>query len=276
MKLDIFHSIELMTEVVYTKNSNALLIIGMGGVGKTETTLQTISKLQNSDTENNRNYVRLTSNITAPALYEFLFVNRHKLIVIDDCDNVLKDPVSISLLKNVMDTRTHRIVQWNVKGRNYYTPPPNFTDEQMQDAYEMSLDSEGGGIPRLPKFFEFQGSIIVISNIKLEKFKDKALLTRVSTLNVNLNREQLEKRLLEISDNFSSDIPQEERLIVLQHMFHVIDNYEVKQEVSIRTFRHALGVYSTHNGKTQEINGQTYEIWKLLINTFLTTDIVDD
>lgn len=272
-KLDVFDSIELMTEVVYSGKSNGLLVIGMGGVGKTETIMRKTKRLA---TTNDKQIFRITSSMTAPALYQKLFENRNNLIIVDDCDDMIKDLKCISLLKNAMDTSVNRYVQWNAKTGGYYNPYDlngvQMSEEEMQDLYDATIDSK---VVSLPNCFEFRGQIIIISNITLEKFKDKALLTRVSSINVNLNREQLKKRLYDISENFDTNLSMDEFNKVLDYMFYVVDNFNVPQEVNIRTFKHSLAIYETHQNKTNTIEGKEYETWKLLINEVLAKETID-
>lgn len=264
-KLGVFSTIEYMTEVVYERNSNGLLIIGMGGVGKTETVIRKVSELCNT---NGREFVRLTTNTTAPALYQFLFVNRDKLIIIDDCDSALKEDKCIALLKNAMDTSRTRVIQWHAKGNMYYTPTKGMTDAEMNDNFEIANT--------LPNEFVFSGQIILISNILLHKFKDKALLTRSSTINVMLSRKELKERLIEILSNFDTTLSETEYNEVLDYMFMVVDNHEVKQEVNIRTFKHSIGIFDTHKGKKANVGGTEYDVWKLLINSVLNTETIDE
>ena len=83
---------------------------------------------------------------TPKALYGTLWEHRDKTIIFDDCDSVLKDAVSLNLLKGALDSYDKRTISWLQKG---------FIEDN------------------LPNSFEFQGNIIFISNMSSDKLDQK-------------------------------------------------------------------------------------------------------
>jgi hypothetical protein len=112
--------------------------------------------------------------VTPINLYKALYRNRfeNSLLVFDDCDSVLEDAKSINLLKHALDTTPVRHV-------SYYSDAQSLTDDDI------------------PQTFEFQGTIIVISNIDFHgtvaRGKSKivphlqALITRALVLDLKLH-----------------------------------------------------------------------------------------
>lgn len=158
-----FHKIELLTETILQKNSNALLICGRGGIGKTYTIRKTLAdnKLVESV-----DYVMYTGDATPKALYETFYENNGKIIVFDDCDAFLKDKKAINILKGALDTGDKRIISW-------------------------LISSKSGN---LPTSFEFNGRVIFISNLALEEI-DSNLRTRITLYELKLSNIDVLRRM---------------------------------------------------------------------------------
>jgi hypothetical protein len=125
-------------------------------------------------------YLKHTGHITASALYNVLYNNRHpgNILLIDDSDNVLYAEESISLLKSALDSSDERVVMWTISGSR--------TDD-------------------LPLSFEFKGSVIFITNTNFEVLAKsnaktaphiEAILDRC--LYLNLMIETLREKLVRI------------------------------------------------------------------------------
>jgi hypothetical protein len=82
-----------------------LMLLGSPGLGKTEALAHTIG---------NRPCSRLDSRVTPLALFQELYAARDgMMMVIDDVDGLLNDPLSRSLLKSACDTSERRRVSWH-------------------------------------------------------------------------------------------------------------------------------------------------------------------
>ena len=98
---------------------------------------------------------------TAKGLYRELFWNKDSVIVFDDTDSILKDPVALNLLKGALDSYDKRIISWNA---------------------DMKDDD-------LPRSFQFNGRVIFISNLKRAQM-DAALKTRAYVVDLAMNLQQ--------------------------------------------------------------------------------------
>jgi hypothetical protein len=127
-----------------------LIVSGPPGVGKSfevEQTLRNtmvIGKLSSKTNVVSR-YKMVSGHITSAGLYELLYDYSHKgdVIVLDDCDRVWRDETSLNLLKAALDSSNARTISWMIS--------------------DMKRNNE------IPKSFNYEGSLIVISNLNFEK-----------------------------------------------------------------------------------------------------------
>jgi hypothetical protein len=103
-------------------------------------------------------------------LYRTLFENNKSIIVFDDCDAVLKDPVALNILKGALDSYGKRIISWNADMRD---------DD-------------------LPKSFNFEGRVIFISNMNQDKI-DQAIRSRSMMIDLSMTTNQKIDRMEHIS-----------------------------------------------------------------------------
>jgi hypothetical protein len=117
----------------------SLIISGAAGVGKSTTVRKTIESL-------NVLAKHVTGKITPVGLFKLLWETREEgsVLVFDDADSVFDDDTSIDLLKAATDSTDTRMVSWH-------------SNRTMQDE-----DGED-----IPNDFEYNGSIIFISNIDI-------------------------------------------------------------------------------------------------------------
>ena len=108
---------------------------------------------------------------SAIGLYQLLYryADPGSVLVLDDCDSILWDEVSLNLLKAALDSSSKRMISWNTESS--------------------ALRREG-----VPEKFEFCGSVIFITNLKFDnvkkgKLKDhlEAILSRCHYLDLTLD-----------------------------------------------------------------------------------------
>jgi len=127
--------------------NKSLIISGPAGVGKSHTVTQVLDKLEDQTLGTFvKGYVRPTG------LYKMLYENRFKkcVVVFDDADSIFMDDVSLNLLKAACDMSRTRRLSW-------------LSESKMED-------EEG---ERLPRSFEFEGSIIFITNYDFDLLIEK-------------------------------------------------------------------------------------------------------
>lgn len=166
-------------------------------------------------------YEVVSGGISPIGLYQKLYFNRSKdqVLVFDDCDAVLFEEESLNLLKAALNSGDRRRINWNKESRVL----------QVED---------------IPDSFDFEASIIFLSNIDFERTINKgsriaahleAIMSRCHYLDLEIG--SLRDKLLRIkqivrdgmltSYNFSN---QEEQQVV----DFVFDNAEFLREVSLR------------------------------------------
>lgn len=131
-----FAAMELITESAVAGDVRALVVSGPPGLGKSFG-ISKILERENPYHTIVRGYVRPTG------LYKILYEYRQpgSVVVFDDADSIFSDEASLNLLKTACDTTKKRVLSW-------------LSETKMED--------EGGD--RLPTSFEFEGSIVFITN----------------------------------------------------------------------------------------------------------------
>lgn len=134
-----FSAMDLMTESTCFGQNRSLIISGPAGLGKSYGVMKTLEEAER------RGYVPVVIKgyIRPTGLYKLLYENRFKkcIVVFDDADSIFGDDVCLNLLKAACDMTETRRLHW-------------LTETRMEDE-----DGE-----RLPRSFEFEGSIIFITN----------------------------------------------------------------------------------------------------------------
>lgn len=182
-----FGFVEKLVNMVATGVQPSAVITGEGGLGKTFTVTKTLAENGYKDISdladfqvgsiiNTRKcFTTVKGFSTAKGLYRTLFENNKSIIVFDDCDAVLKDPIALNLLKGALDSYGKRIISWNADMR----------DED------------------LPRSFEFTGRVIFISNMDQDKI-DQAIRSRSMMIDLSMSLDQKIERMEYIakSDEF--------------------------------------------------------------------------
>jgi hypothetical protein len=194
----------------------SVVVSGPGGLGKSHTVtaalreagLKDISVLDDlpigAPVPKNA-FVVIKGYSTPKGLYRTLYENRHSVIVFDDCDSVLKDAISLNLLKAALDSYSKRIISWRA----------DIKDED------------------LPTSFEFKGRVVFISNMTTNQL-DQAILSRSMSVDVSMTKEQKVERmryLLE-QDSFMPDFDKEHKVEAVDLISSVVDSVK---ELSLRT-----------------------------------------
>jgi len=169
--------------------ANALFISGRGGVGKTFTVEELLKNMGKRD---NVDYFKNSGSATAAGLYTTLYRYRDKIVFFDDSDDALKDQEARNIFKAATDTKAVRKLVWNKMGKNVVEPDDEMTDEEILDQ----------GL--IPRYFEFTGKIIFISNLSLDKLDpDGAIRTRAFLVDVN----PTDAEVYDFMDKIVGDMP---------------------------------------------------------------------
>lgn len=197
----------------------SLIITGEGGIGKTYTVMDQIKNLGLIKGEN---YHVIKGFSTTKGLYETLYYNREKLIIFDDCDEVLLNDNARNILKGALDSYDERIVSW-IKSIN-----------SMSDC---------------PDEFTFEGRIIFISNLRRDRMH-QALLSRATAIDVSMNLDEKISRMRNILPHIDQHIDMEtkERALSL-----LDENKHACSDVNFRTLKKISSIFASKEENSDEI-----------------------
>jgi len=212
-----FGFVEKLVTMVATGVQPSAVITGEGGLGKTFTVTKTlaahgykdISELAEfqvgSVINTSKCFMMVKGYSTAKGLYRTLFENQKSVIVFDDCDAVLKDPVALNLLKGALDSYGKRIISWNA---------------------DMKDDD-------LPRSFNFEGRVIFISNMDQDRI-DQAIRSRSMMIDLSMTFDQKIDRMEYIakSDEF---LPEYDATIKADALALIRKVGKEAKEISLRT-----------------------------------------
>lgn len=212
-----FSFVEKLVNMVASGIQPSAVITGEGGLGKTYTVTKTLEANGYKDISdladfqvgtiiNTRKcFTMVKGYSTAKGLYRTLFENNKSIIVFDDCDAVLKDPVALNLLKGALDSYGKRIISWNADMRD---------DD-------------------LPRSFNFEGRVIFISNMDQDRI-DQAIRSRSMMIDLSMSPEQKIDRMEYIakSDEFMPEFELSHKMDALALIREVAND---AKEISLRT-----------------------------------------
>jgi hypothetical protein len=208
--------------------ANAIFIAGRGGVGKTHTTEKVLADLGLRD---GQGYFKNTGSTTAAGMYSLLFRYKNDIILFDDSDDAFKDQESRNLLKAATDTKKIRKLVWNKMGKNVVDPEEDMTDEEMLDQ----------GL--IPRYFEFTGKIIFITNLKMDKLDpDGALRTRAYIIDIDPTESEIYDFMdqivekMELEDGLTLDLTERKKVVEL------LRKGKSKQEPNLRKLSRGLNM----------------------------------
>ena len=207
--------------MVADRTSASLLVTGEGGLGKTYTVNKALKDagLQNTgdmigfgsddtlmEEQSKKVYTVVKGYSTAKGLYRTLYENRNRIVIFDDCDSVLRDPVALNLLKGALDSYDKRVISWNAE---------SFGDDD------------------LPRSFEFKGGVIFISNLPIFKI-DQAVRSRAICVDLSMTITQKIERMGAIiqGDEFLPDYTMDTKKEALKLLDKMKDE---SKEISFRT-----------------------------------------
>lgn len=200
-----------------------LVVSGPPGIGKSYGVEKQLDVANMFRTINGRDpkYEIVTGGVSSIGLYQKLYHNRNpeQVLVFDDCDGILFDEESLSLLKGALNSGDKRRICWNKESR--------------------VLVSDD-----IPESFDFEASIIFLSNVDFEGSINKksriaahleAIMSRCHYLDLEISstRDKLLRIKQIIRDgmltpfNFS---PAEEQAV----LDFVLNNAEHLRELSLR------------------------------------------
>ena len=228
-EFDINQRFGFVTDLVTMVASGATpsaVITGEGGLGKTFTVIQAlraaglkdISEVEVGAVVPPKSTYRVVKGFSTPkGLYRILFENQNSIIVFDDCDSVLKNDDACNILKGALDSFDKRIITWN-----------------------SSRDEED-----LPRFFQFKGGIVFISNMQMNKV-EQSIRSRAMCVDLEMTTSQKIERMEVImkSPDFLPDVREAVKFSALSLINELKDR---SKEVSLRTLIKTARIANTGN-----------------------------
>ena len=212
-----FSFVEKLISMVASGVQPSAVITGQGGLGKTYTVTKTLVNAGYKDAstladfqvgqvvQRSKLFVTIKGYSTAKGLFRTLFENNGSVIVFDDCDSVLKDPVALNLLKGALDSYGKRIISWNA-------------DMKDED---------------LPRSFDFTGKVVFISN-KAQNEIDQAIRSRSMMIDLAMTLDQKIDRMDFISKS-AEFMPEYSTEVKTDAMNLIRELKDDAKEISLRT-----------------------------------------
>lgn len=220
---------ELIKVVLTTSQHNGLILHGEGGIGKSVLTLNEVKKeLKAEEWEYSNGYT------TPLALYDFLYKNRNKRVVIlDDVEGVFDNHISLSILKGALwDSDGKRIVQYR---------------------------STSSKTSTLPDAFIITAKILVLCN-KIPHRDDvstRAMMSRTISYELNFNyAEKLDICEQFIMNDATLSHDERARIIVLLET----ETSEATKDFNFRTLRRAIAFIKYDPSKASTLFRATTEV----------------
>ena len=208
--------------------SNALFVAGRGGIGKTYTVEKVLGSMGLSDGEG---YFKNTGTASAAGIYSLLFKYQNDIVFFDDSDDALKDQESRNMFKAATDTKKVRKLVWNKMGKNVVEP------DEYEDPQELIDDG------KIPRFFEFTGKVIFISNLKMDKLDpDGALRTRAFMIEIDPTDAEIYDFMETIVDKIKLDGDLHLDLASRKRTVDLLRKGKSKQTANLRKLSRALNM----------------------------------
>ena len=241
-----FNAMRLGLKSVLNQGINGMIISGAAGIGKSQLVIDVFDAAVYQD-PNRYSYKIVKGNITSAfQLYQLLYENKESgnVLVLDDCDNVLHDITCLNLLKAALETGSNRrVITYRSR------------------AIEQSA---------VPEEFEFEGSVVFISNQNFQKIIDKndsklsqhftALTDRTFYMDLLLHtRKEVFCRIkqMTLEGGLLDDFHFSDEMVA-QFLFWLNDHKDQVRSLSLRTMLHIAELYMNEP-----------EEWKELASAFL-------
>jgi hypothetical protein len=199
-----FSNLERLTKMVGKGIQPSLVITGSAGTGKTFLVKDTLTKM---GLKESNEFVHFKGRATAAGLFVTLYDNCDKIIVLDDCDSVFKDPDAVNMLKAALDS-------YDTRNISYITSKP------LKDQFGTHL----------PRSFEFTGKIILDQSTL-----DEAIRSRSFVSDISMTTEQMFMRIEGLMEKMEDKIPTKAKQQAMTIMKELHEKYD-GISVNLRSF----------------------------------------
>jgi hypothetical protein len=173
--------------------------------------------------------------LSVAAIYDLLFKNRNRILILDDFDTPLQNEDTINMLKAITDSYERRIL--------------SISREKL-----MSSGQQSGS--ETPTKFEYRGKLIIITNI-LKKDINRALLSRAPAFEVHFSSKEIMEALEKLLQFMSPQVSMEIKREVLDYIIY-LKSKKSSIQVDFRSFKNAVDA---------RVGNPTY--WKEMVQTIV-------
>ncbi len=233
--------VEYTKLLIKGKSSKKLLIIaGDPGLGKSVEVKKELNEKIGIG-----NWVKFSGSISAFSLYQELYKNNGKIILLDDIDDIYKDKTAVNVLKAATESNDERWVDWNtraLKGEDEsdeMIDDEEFEDDGMNDdngenkkGKEKKKKKDPNAVPRK---FLYTGRIISLTNLYYRDLPG-SLLSRALKVEVDFTPEQALDRIKSKLKEFEPNVPmkiKERALKFLQDVSPILEKIDFRKVSSV-------------------------------------------
>jgi hypothetical protein len=209
---EMFANLENYINLILNKRMNSLILCGPPGMSKTYMVRRTLYFAHKSPGKDYK--IEKGSALGLNSIYQLLYTNRGKLLVLDDFDSPLANEDVVNLMKAVTDSYGKRIVSLS---------PEKKVGAQQQE------------IGAAPNKFEFTGQIIIITNKKKGDL-DLALRSRSPVVEVAFNTKEIIKSMDKLLKFIAPQVPYNIKLEALNYI-KTLQKNDPKINVSFRSVK---------------------------------------
>lgn len=211
--------------------------------GKDEQTGRTYIKKDKYD------YITITGKVSPVKMFQLMQEHNGKIIVFDDCDEMLKSSDAVNLLKGALDTGEAEAISWNTSG----IPKSDFAGIKGAKA----IQDKNGNVTHyeLPKSFTFTGQVMWISNLPKDRVP-QPLKSRCDMVDLTMTRQEtidkIEQDILPSAEFYEKDgktkftVKDESKQLALGFMKKIINALPI-DDLNGRTFIKTARYIDTNN-----------------------------
>ena len=170
----------------------SLFVCGQGGIGKNFN----IDKILEKYGKKHETWEKVSGKMNKKQLFNTLWENKDKILVFEDCDQILKDADTLNVIKSVLISNDFREVVWDGDGDEFVDTMNIDDNKEIETAVE-TFNEDNKGKKGIPNHFIFEGGVIFISKLKKADLLklDASLPNRCAFLDIVFSAKDVIKRL---------------------------------------------------------------------------------
>lgn len=254
----LFRNLKELIQLVARNHLTSLIVSGASGTGKTFTVTET---LKEEVIQKDSGLKFFSGPISTFSLYQTLFGHRKKgqIIVFDNTDSMWRDKKAACILKSALDAYDDRTISFSrqrtVSWPSSITVDVSGMDAQRKKEVYDQLDkrnSDPKNSPKFPSEFEYEGGIIFITNIPINKL-DRDVLDCSASIDTTLTVEQMFARMKSILPKLGDKtVPLDVKEMILQLLIEEYAKGAI-ENVTLFTFVKAERIYTSGMSNWKEL-----------------------